>query len=299
MCPARARPPTGASWSSCRPTRTRSAPARRRWRRAPRRRARRAIPIPTATALREALGALHGIDPARIVCGTGSDELLNLAAQAFAGPGDEVIYVRYGFSVYDIAARRCGATAGGGARRRLRHRRRRAARLRRPSGRGWCSSPTRTTRPAATCRAPSSRGSTPACRGDVLLVLDQAYAEYLAPEDDDGGLALAARARQRARHAHLLEDLRPRRRAGRLGDRRARADRRAQPHPRAVQRDRQRRRPRRSRRSPTRPSSTRSREHNRAERDALRRSASRRSATTACARCRARPTSCWCCSRAR
>ncbi|MFX5793687.1 aminotransferase class I/II-fold pyridoxal phosphate-dependent enzyme, partial [Acinetobacter baumannii] len=42
--------------------------------------------------------------------GTGSDELLNLAAQAFAGPGDEVLYVRYGFSVYDIAARRCGAT---------------------------------------------------------------------------------------------------------------------------------------------------------------------------------------------
>jgi histidinol-phosphate aminotransferase len=28
--------------------------------------------------------------------------------------------------------------------------------------------------------------------GTVLFVLDQAYAEYLAPEDDDGGLALAA-----------------------------------------------------------------------------------------------------------
>jgi histidinol-phosphate aminotransferase len=28
---------------------------------------------------------------------------------------------------------------------------------------------------------------------DVLLVVDQAYAEYLAPDDDDGGLALAAR----------------------------------------------------------------------------------------------------------
>ena len=67
-------------------------------------------PDPDSTALREAIGALHGIDPARIVCGTGSDELLNLAAQAFAGPGDEVVYVRYGFAVYDIAARRCGAT---------------------------------------------------------------------------------------------------------------------------------------------------------------------------------------------
>ena len=57
-------------------------------------------PDPDSAALREALGEVHGIDPARIVCGTGSDELLNLAAQAFAGAGDEVIHVRYGFAVY-------------------------------------------------------------------------------------------------------------------------------------------------------------------------------------------------------
>ena len=67
-------------------------------------------PDPGSNELREAIGALHGIDPARIVCGTGSDELLNLAAQGFAGPGDEVVFSRYSFSVYDIAARRCGAT---------------------------------------------------------------------------------------------------------------------------------------------------------------------------------------------
>ncbi len=67
-------------------------------------------PDPDSNALREALGELHGIDPKRIVCGTGSGELLTVAASAFAGPGDEVLYVRYGFSLYDIAARRCGAT---------------------------------------------------------------------------------------------------------------------------------------------------------------------------------------------
>jgi len=66
-------------------------------------------PDPGAIALREALGGLHGLDPARIVCGTGSDELLNLAAQGFAGPGDEVVFARHSFAVYDIAARRCGA----------------------------------------------------------------------------------------------------------------------------------------------------------------------------------------------
>jgi len=67
-------------------------------------------PDPDSTALREALGERHGLDPARIVCGTGSDELLNLAAQGFAGPGDEVVFSRHAFAVYDIAARRCGAT---------------------------------------------------------------------------------------------------------------------------------------------------------------------------------------------
>ena len=46
-------------------------------------------PDPDSTALRTALGQLHGIDPARIVCGTGSGELLTVAAGAFAGPDDE------------------------------------------------------------------------------------------------------------------------------------------------------------------------------------------------------------------
>ena len=67
-------------------------------------------PDPASTALREALAARHGIELDRIICGTGSDELLHLVAGAFAGPGDEVLYVRHGFAVYDIAARRVGAT---------------------------------------------------------------------------------------------------------------------------------------------------------------------------------------------
>src|SRR5690606_4667342 len=65
-------------------------------------------PVPGSTALREAIGALHGSAVARVVCGTAADELLYLAAQAPAGPGGEVAYVRYGFAVYAIAARRCG-----------------------------------------------------------------------------------------------------------------------------------------------------------------------------------------------
>ena len=63
-----------------------------------------------STALRAALGKLHGLDPARIVCGAGSDELINLLTRAYAGPGDEVLYSRHGFSMYPIAARAAGAT---------------------------------------------------------------------------------------------------------------------------------------------------------------------------------------------
>ncbi|MBC7505319.1 MAG: aminotransferase class I/II-fold pyridoxal phosphate-dependent enzyme, partial [Sandarakinorhabdus sp.] len=67
-------------------------------------------PDPAATALREAIGALHAIEPDRIICGTGSDELIHLVAGAFAGVGDEILYVRHGFVVYEMAARRVGAT---------------------------------------------------------------------------------------------------------------------------------------------------------------------------------------------
>lgn len=66
-------------------------------------------PDPASTLLREALGAVYDIDSDQIVCGTGSDELLNLIAMGYAGAGDDIIYVRYGFSVYDIAARKAAA----------------------------------------------------------------------------------------------------------------------------------------------------------------------------------------------
>jgi len=63
-----------------------------------------------STALREALGRRYGIDPARIICGAGSDELLNLIAKSYAGPGDEVLYSAHGFLMYPIAAKAVGAT---------------------------------------------------------------------------------------------------------------------------------------------------------------------------------------------
>ena len=62
-----------------------------------------------ATALRKALAATFGLDPARIVCGAGSDELIGLIVRAYAGVGDEVLYSRHGFLMYPISARTVGA----------------------------------------------------------------------------------------------------------------------------------------------------------------------------------------------
>lgn len=150
-----------------------------------------AYPDPDSTALREALGELHGIDPARIVCGTGSDELLNLAAQAFAGPGDEVAYVRYGFSVYDIAARRCGAEPvvapdrdfGTDV----------DALLAAITGKTRVVFLANPNNPTGTYLPRSELARLHAgLPADVLLVVDRAYAEYVDPADDDGALDLAA-----------------------------------------------------------------------------------------------------------
>jgi hypothetical protein len=66
-------------------------------------------PDASAAALRETIAEANGLDPARIIYGTGSDEVLHLVAGAYAGQGDEIIFVKYGFSVYEIAARRVGA----------------------------------------------------------------------------------------------------------------------------------------------------------------------------------------------
>src|SRR5499427_3440929 len=66
-------------------------------------------PDGAATALREAIGRVFGLDPARLVCGAGSDDLLNLLARAYLADGDEAIHTTHGFLVYPIATRGTGA----------------------------------------------------------------------------------------------------------------------------------------------------------------------------------------------
>ena len=60
--------------------------------------------------LRAAIGRHYGLDAKRIVCGAGSDELLNLLVRAYCGPGDELLYSQFGFLMYPINALGVGAT---------------------------------------------------------------------------------------------------------------------------------------------------------------------------------------------
>ena len=61
-------------------------------------------------SLRQAIGAVWGVDPDRVICGVGSDEIIHFLCQAYAGPGDEVIHTEHGFAMYRISTLAAGAT---------------------------------------------------------------------------------------------------------------------------------------------------------------------------------------------
>jgi histidinol-phosphate aminotransferase len=142
-----------------------------------------------AKALREAIGARFGLDPARIVVGNGSDELLALLILAYGGEGTELVMSAHGFMMYDITGRWAGCRiikvpeknltadvdgllAAVGPRTRLLF-------LANPNN------PTGSILPQA--EVDRLRAG---LRDDVLLVLDSAYAEYVTKPDYDAGAKL-------------------------------------------------------------------------------------------------------------
>lgn len=148
-------------------------------------------PEGSAAALREAIAAKYGLDPARIVCGAGSDELLSLLAYAYLGPGDEGIFTEHGFLVYRIAILAAGAapvvapernlTADVDAILGLVGPRTRMVFLANPNN------PTGTYLPFGEVKRLQA-----ALPPHVLLVLDGAYAEYVRRNDYGAGLELVA-----------------------------------------------------------------------------------------------------------
>lgn len=147
-------------------------------------------PDAAAIELRGALAAHYGIEADRIIYGTGSDEVLHLAAGTFAGPGDEIIHVRYGFAVYEIATRRVGAVPVVTADRDYA-----------TDVDAILAAVTERTRVVFVANPNNPTGTYSSKEEivrlhaglprNVLLVLDQAYTEYLDAADDDGGLELA------------------------------------------------------------------------------------------------------------
>jgi histidinol-phosphate aminotransferase len=146
-----------------------------------------------AERLGRAIGARFDLDPERIVCGAGSDELIQLLMRAYAGPGDEVLYSAHGFLMYKLCALGVGATPVAAPERALTadvdallarvSSRTRMVFLANPNN------PTGTYLPLEEVRRLHA-GLPPT----VLLVIDAAYAEYVRRNDYAAGLELAASA---------------------------------------------------------------------------------------------------------
>ncbi len=148
-------------------------------------------PDGASTKLRQAIAGVYGINADRIVCGAGSDEVLNLVAQAYLGPGDEAIYTTHGFLVYKIATQARGATPVVAPEKDLRtdvdailkcvSPRTKVVFLANPNN------PTGTYIPFDEVRRLHA-GLPP----HVILVLDAAYCEYVRRNDYEAGLELVA-----------------------------------------------------------------------------------------------------------
>lgn len=67
-------------------------------------------PHPAASGVKEAVATAYNLPIENLVCGAGSEQLIALLSQSFAGPGDEILFPEYGFLVYKITALAVGAT---------------------------------------------------------------------------------------------------------------------------------------------------------------------------------------------
>jgi histidinol-phosphate aminotransferase len=143
-----------------------------------------------STALREALAQRHGIDAGRIVCGNGSDELISLLCHTFAGTGDQVLKSRHGFPAYATQAVAAGAVSVSAPEKDLTTDVDALLALVGPKTKmvfiANPNNPTGTFLSGTELRRLHA-GLPPS----VLLVIDEAYAEFVTRPDYEPGLALA------------------------------------------------------------------------------------------------------------
>jgi histidinol-phosphate aminotransferase len=148
-------------------------------------------PDGAAVALRDAIARLYGLNADRIVCGSGSDELINLIAHSYLGPGDEAVYSEHGFLMYKIATLASGArpvsvpeksyTADVDAM---------LARVSPKTKVVFLANPNNPT--GTYLSSEQVRRLHNGLPGNVLLVIDAAYSEYVRRNDYEAGLELVA-----------------------------------------------------------------------------------------------------------
>ncbi|MGP8120216.1 MAG: histidinol-phosphate transaminase [Xanthobacteraceae bacterium] len=148
-------------------------------------------PEGTSRVLREAIGRKFGLDPDRIICGAGSDEILNFLAHVYLGPGDEAIHTTHGFLVYPIATLGNGATNVVAAEKNLTADVDAILKAVTPRTKlVWLANPNN---PTGTYlpfdEVKRLRAGLPS---NVLLVLDAAYADYVSRNDYESGIELVA-----------------------------------------------------------------------------------------------------------
>ena len=145
-----------------------------------------------AFALKKALCARFGVQPAQLVIGNGSNDILELASQAFLAPGLSAVYSRHAFAVYPLATNARGARGIEVAAKNFGHDLDAMAAAIEPQTRvvfiANPNNPTGTFVPGAELEAFLAR-----VPRHVLVVLDEAYTEYLAPEQRYDSIAWLAR----------------------------------------------------------------------------------------------------------
>lgn len=133
-------------------------------------------------ALKKALAARFGVPMASVTLGNGSNDVLDLVARVFAGPGDEVVYAQHGFLVYPLVARAVGATPVEVPARDWGHNLEAMARAVTTRSRVvYVANPNNPTGTYST--EPALRAFLDALPDTVVCVVDEAYFEYVAAAD--------------------------------------------------------------------------------------------------------------------
>ena len=133
-------------------------------------------------ALKNALAARFNVSADAIVLGNGSNDVLELVSHAFLRPGDEAVYAQHAFAVYPLATQARGATGVEVPAKDFGHDLDAMREAITPRTRVvFVANPNN---PTGTWLAPARvRAFVASVPRDVVVVLDEAYNEYLAPDE--------------------------------------------------------------------------------------------------------------------